>query len=277
VLKAALLAQRKGSKSISQDDLMFVVRKDTAKLVRLREFLNWKDVRKNVKQAEETNAANAAATIPFDVDGVADEEEEAETASVSAAPAKIKLSQNQTRPLTKKRAHYYWDCLAGLVADASDGQVLDMDPVDLDEQLEDVKEEGLRRLRDADRITRSMSKIEYMEYTECRQASFTYKKAKKFRDWLGIPLSVTEYRLSDEVLEILGFLAAEIVRQLTEGALRYRETEPLRTDGGSSSCPVVGLFRAPQQKSAVRPEHVSRYLQELQSHNEPLRNRIKLY
>lgn len=260
---------------------MFVIRKDSSKLVRLREFLNWKDVRKNVKQAEETNASNASATIPFDVDGVAEEEDEAtaaaETASVSAAPMKAKSCQSLVKPGSgsKKRANYYWDCLAGLVSEATDGQILDLDPVDFDEQLEDAKEEGIRRLRDADRITRSMSKVEYMEYTECRQASFTYKKAKKFRDWLGIPLTVTEYRLSDEVLEILGFLAAEIVRQMTEGALKYRGAEPLRAETGS--VPVVGLFRAPQQKSAIRPEHVSRYLQDLQDHTHPLRNRIKLY
>lgn len=259
---------------------MFVIRKDSSKLVRLREFLNWKDVRKNVKQAEETNASNASATVPFDVDAVVEDEDEAnaaETASISAAPTKIKSSQNLAKPGNKKRANYYWDCLAGLVAEATDGQILDMEPVDFDEQLEDAKEEGLRRLRDADRVTRTMSKIEYMEYTECRQASFTYKKAKKFRDWLGIPLTVTEYRLSDEVLEILGFLAAEIVRQLTEGALRYRETEPLRAESSSSTGPIVGLFRAPQQKYAIRPEHVSRYLQEKQDYNHPLRNRIKLY
>jgi transcription initiation protein SPT3 len=76
-----------------------------------------------------------------------------------------------------------------------------------------------------------------MEYSECRQASFTYKKARKFREWLvggtSRPASLTLSnlaggsardlaRLSDDTLEILGFLAYEIVQKLTEVSLAVK-------------------------------------------------------
>lgn len=296
VLKAASLAQRRGSKSISPDDVIFVIRHDTAKLKRLREFLNWKDVRKNVKQSEDTNAGGG---IPFEID---EEDVEdvvaAETASISAAPVKSARSgsivalnsSNNVKGNTKKRSHYYWDCLASLIADATNGSVLDFDPIDVDEEQEDAKEESLRRLREADRITRTMSKAEYMDFTECRQASFTYKKAKKFRDWIAIPATVTEYKLSDEVLEVLGFLASEIVRQITEGALKFTgkivsEITDKGREGKVEAVPQVSLFMAPQQKSPIQPEQITRYLESKatnthkfsENYNSWGRSKIKLY
>jgi transcription initiation protein SPT3 len=82
-----------------------------------------------------------------------------------------------------------------------------------------------------------MSQQEYMEYSECRQASFTYKKARKFREWLtggtsrpGTLALATMAggsgrelaRLSDESLEILGFLAYELVQRVTEVGLAVK-------------------------------------------------------
>lgn len=268
-----MLAQRRGSKSISPEDMVFVIRHDVAKLKRLREFLNWKDVRKNVKQTEETNAANASSVIPFDMDAVAEEEDEAaETMSVSAAPLARPKAATAPKPNPKKRAYCYWDCLASLVAEATEGAILDMEPIDYDEELEELKQDRLRRLQEADRVTRDMSKAEYMEFTECRQASFTYKKAKKFRDWLGIPLAVTEYRLSDDVLEILGFLASETVRQITEGAIQFREREP---GGWEEDVAAVSLFQAPRLKEPVAVSHVVAYLESRASGD--FRSKIKLY
>jgi transcription initiation protein SPT3 len=39
------------------------------------------------------------------------------------------------------------------------------------------------RLKVADQVTRSMTQEEYIYYSECRQASFTYKKLKRFKEW----------------------------------------------------------------------------------------------
>lgn len=49
-----------------------------------------------------------------------------------------------------------------------------------------VSQRYLQRLREADEVTRKMTREEYLEFAECRQASFTYKKIKKFRDWLNL-------------------------------------------------------------------------------------------
>jgi transcription initiation protein SPT3 len=79
-----------------------------------------------------------------------------------------------------------------------------------------------------------MSKEEYMEYSECRQASFTFKKAKKFREWLSLSKFV-EVRPNDDVIEILGFLAWEIVRIITETAVLVKETLEQKQFSPSSS------------------------------------------
>ena len=47
------LATRRGSRSISTDDLMMLIRHDRAKISRLRHFLQWKDVRRSVKDSDD--------------------------------------------------------------------------------------------------------------------------------------------------------------------------------------------------------------------------------
>ena len=37
------------------DDIIFVIRKDEAKVARIKEYLSWKDVRKNAKEEEEVH------------------------------------------------------------------------------------------------------------------------------------------------------------------------------------------------------------------------------
>jgi len=59
-----------------------------------------------------------------------------------------------------------------------------------------------------------------MGYTECRQASFTYKKNKKFRQWLGTVMNV---QLNEDMVEILGYLAWEMVGQITCQALLVKK------------------------------------------------------
>lgn len=277
------MAQRRGSKSISPDDLLFLTRHDGAKLKRLKEFLNWKDIRKNVKQPEETTISNVGTTLPFEIGEVVTEEDQQQPIdddstdnglgpngltksnsanNLAASTNKKKLASDSAGGL-KKRAYFYWDPLSSLVAEATKGVIRDFEPLDADLNAEEAKEESMRRLREADLITRNMSKTEYMEYTECRQASFTYKKAKKFRDWLGIPLSVTEYRLSDEVLEIVGFMATELVRKVTEGALMIAEAEVSASHREyDEDLSMGGLFKAPEQKSPILPRHIQCFVQQ---------------
>eukprot|EP00741_Cyanophora_paradoxa_P005607 tig00000912_g5435.t1 len=81
-----------------------------------------------------------------------------------------------------------------------------------------LESERLRRLKLADELTRRMTRDEYEDYTECRQASFSYKKAKRFREWARFVEH--NIRVADDLIDVLGFLAWETVGRITEAALR---------------------------------------------------------
>jgi transcription initiation protein SPT3 len=53
--QAAEIVALRGGRAISTEDLLFLVRKSKEKVFRLKEFLSWKELRKNVK----TTAASA--------------------------------------------------------------------------------------------------------------------------------------------------------------------------------------------------------------------------
>ena len=63
--QASDLANRRGVRSISTADLIFLIRHDKAKVSRLRTFLSWKDVRKNVKDSDEKGGGDAG-EVDFD-------------------------------------------------------------------------------------------------------------------------------------------------------------------------------------------------------------------
>ena len=69
-----------------------------------------------------------------------------------------------------------------------------------------------------------MTQEEYIYYSECRQASFTYKKLKKFRDWVNFS-SLYDTKPSTDVLDVLGFLAYEMVSVLTETGIKIKREE----------------------------------------------------
>jgi len=52
MVQASEPASLRGSKTIGPEDLIFLVRHEPAKVSRLKEFLSWKEVRKNVKTTE---------------------------------------------------------------------------------------------------------------------------------------------------------------------------------------------------------------------------------
>lgn len=68
-----------------------------------------------------------------------------------------------------------------------------------------------------------MSKDEYVHYSECRQASFTYRKAKKFRDWCHLS-TLIDNKTSDDLIDIMGFLTSEMVSTLTETAINLKKS-----------------------------------------------------
>jgi transcription initiation protein SPT3 len=95
-----------------------------------------------------------------------------------------------------------------------------------DEEDEDdieAHEDSLQRLRDADEATRLMTKDEYVHYSECRQASFTFRKSKKFREFINAG-AYLDVKPNDDIIDVLGFLAFEVVRELCVGAIALKNS-----------------------------------------------------
>ncbi|NWH60764.1 SUPT3 protein, partial [Geococcyx californianus] len=86
-----------------------------------------------------------------------------------------------------------------------------------DDEIDDVKQERMER---AERQTRMMDSVQYAEFCESRQLSFS-KKASKFRDWLDC--SSMEIKPNAVAMEILAYLAYETVAQLVDLALLVKQ------------------------------------------------------
>lgn len=261
-----------------------MLRHDVNRSARLKEFLSWKDVRKNAKATSGTETGGVEGGAGGSLSGsaggeggddsalVAEIEEDAKTLaasdSTSLDPSNLNDSEARgSNPSSsgksvqigpkRRQLGLFWDLGHGLLADlpGSSGSFNDgtsLTSYDSRDQATCLRE-TLRRLRHADLLTLSMSQAEYMEYSECRQASFTYKKARKFRDWLvgGTPrpgsLALSTLaggssrdlaKLTDDTLEILGFLAYEIVQKLTEVSLAVKY-EYEKMEKGPESVVVV--------------------------------------
>lgn len=240
-------AARRGSKSITTDDLIFLIRHDAAKVSRLRTFLSWKDVRKNVKDSDDKgNEADI---------GTGDEP----VAAVAATGPVDVAKKNK-----KAKVGLPWE-----IASLYSQEVPERDDED-DEDEEEMNYATLQRLKKADERTKAMTKEEYVTWSEYRQASFTFRKGKRFREWAGFG-TITESKPNDDIVDILGFLTFEIVQTLTEEALRIKEQEDLYKeksgveDQGKKRKAVKGLFDPPAVgKSPVEPRHVQEAFRRLQ-------------
>ena len=110
-----------------------------------------------------------------------------------------------------------------------------------------------------------MTKDEYVHYSECRQASFTYRKSKRFRDWVGMSNLIDSKPIPD-IIDVLGFLTFEIVATLTEEALKVKADmdkadEPQKIDRGERY-----LFDGPsEEKKPLRARHVMEAFRRLQN------------
>ena len=241
-------AARRGVKSISTDDLIFLIRHDHAKVSRLRTFLSWKDVRKNVKDSDDKGG---------DADlGGGDE-------AVGAVPV-----GGPTGEPTKKRKNK-----VGLPWEVQ--SLYNQEVPERDEEEDDDEEEmnyaTLQRLKKADERTKVMSKEEYVTWSEYRQASFTFRKGKRFKEWAGFGV-VTDSKPNDDIVDILGFLTFEIVQTLTEEALKIKEQEDLHKektgveDQGKKRKRETGLFDPPSEgRTPVEPRHVQEAFRRLQT------------
>ena len=219
--RATAMAQRRNSRSISLNDVFFQIRHDRAKTQRLKTFLSWKDVRKSARD-EDSKGGEGGADIGDDpLGGGAD----------GAGPAGVGPPDAAVKGRSNKRAKIIlpWD-IESMFSERAPERDED------DDEEEESNAATIFRLKAADERTKTMSKEEYVHYSECRQASFTYRKAKRFREWAGFGI-VTDSKPNDDIVDVLGFLTFEIVQTLTEEALRVKAQldESARLAGGGGS------------------------------------------
>ncbi|KAI0080835.1 TFIID-18kDa-domain-containing protein [Panus rudis PR-1116 ss-1] len=263
IIQARLLASRRGARYLSAEDLIFLIRHDRAKVNRLRTYLSWKEVRKHAKDS----GGDGGGAV------------EAETLEDGADDKLASKAQKITIKLPWEITTMYSDVL----------------PTDDEEDEDDIEayEASIQRLKEADDATRQMTREEYQHYSDCRQASFTYRKAKRFREFLNLPPSL-DLKANDDTVDIVGFLAFEMVRSLTLAALEVKKsledqylhedkrvvsTSPLlgkrkntgfggredakrlrrddSDDVEDSPLPVCSLFLPPpENRTPLRPEHI---------------------
>jgi transcription initiation protein SPT3 len=118
-------------------------------------------------------------------------------------------------------------------------------------------------MQEADDATRQMTREEYQHYSDCRQASFTYRKgqlapcanqgsmlinttAKRFKEFLNLPPHL-DLKANDDTIDIVGFLAFEMVRSLTLAGLEVKkslEESYLREEAYANSSIITGKRKA---------------------------------
>ncbi|UNI21701.1 Transcription initiation protein spt3 [Purpureocillium takamizusanense] len=253
------LASRRGSKSISTNDLIFQIRHDQAKVSRLRTFLSWKDVRKNVKDSDDKGADADLAAGDDPVGGVV---------AGSGGPVDEAAKKNK-----KAKVGLPWEPASFFSVEVPEREDEE------DEEEDEMNYMTLQRLRKADERTKLMTREEYVTWSEYRQASFTWRKGKRFREWAGFGI-VTDSKPSDDIVDILGFLTFEMVATLTEVALKAKEQEDLaRAQSGADSVAGAkkrkhqhGLFDPPSEgKTPIEPRHVQEAFRRFQQRPKKLR------
>ena len=250
------MAARRGVRTISTDDLIFLIRHDKAKVSRLRTFLSWKDVRKSAKDSDEKGGGGG------DAGGVDDFDLTANDPTLGTGPSVgTRTSKNK-----KAKVGLPWD-----VSSFYSEQVPEREDEE-DEEEEEMNAATLQRLKQADERTKGMNAEEYLHFSECRQASFTFRKGKRFREWAGFGV-VTDSKPNDDIVDILGFLTYEIVTLLTEEALKVKAAEDAlkRESGGDEEKRgrkrrrEPGLFDPPEEaRTPVGPKHTQEAYRRLQ-------------
>ncbi|KAL8691889.1 MAG: hypothetical protein Q9218_002994 [Villophora microphyllina] len=264
--RSTVLATRRGSRSITTNDLFFLIRHDKAKLSRLVTFLSWKDVRKTAKDSDDKggDAGDIGGDDPL---GGAD-------AGAGGGGPVVGDSGKKNK---RTKVILPWD-----VSSYFSEQVPERDD-DEDEDEEEMNAATILRLKTADERTKNMTKEEYVHYSECRQASFTFRKAKRFRDWAGFHL-YTDSKPNDDIVDILGFLTFEIVQTLTEEALQVKaEEEKTKNRTGEADVQSqkrkreTGLFGEQEEgRTPVGPKHIREAFRRLQEKPIPGRTRVWL-
>uniref|UniRef100_UPI0037E858E8 transcription initiation protein SPT3 homolog n=1 Tax=Semicossyphus pulcher TaxID=241346 RepID=UPI0037E858E8 len=185
-------AALRGSRVISAEDILFLMRRDKRKVGRLLKYLQFRDYKSKLLKSME------------------DEEPQQETGAAAAGGGVA--GGNQRRQRLAQDFLVWMDQTGDLLSLAERQEV---DP---------VKQERIERL---ERQTRAMDQAQYLEFCESRQLSFA-KKASKFRDWLDC--SSLELKPNSIAMEILSYLAYETVAQIVDLSLLVKQEMAAKTN-----------------------------------------------
>lgn len=113
-----------------------------------------------------------------------------------------------------------------------------------------------------------------MHYTDCRQASFCFKKPSKFIAWCNIR-NFSDGKPGTDAVEVLGFLGYEIVQKLTEISLQVKKEweEKAKKEQRHSMNQAFYVANNPdylfgysgETKTPIQPGHVMEAYRRLQS------------
>ncbi|CAK6980214.1 transcription initiation protein SPT3 homolog [Scomber scombrus] len=188
-------ASLRGSRVISAEDILFLMRRDKRKVARLLKYLQFRDYKskllKSLEEEDVTQDAGAAAP----------------------APAAAGVAGGNQRRQRLAQDFLVWLDQTGELLSLADRQ--EVDP---------IKQERMERL---ERQTRAMDPAQYSEFCESRQLSFA-KKASKFRDWLDC--SSLELKPNSMAMEILSYLAYETVAQIVDLSLLVKQEMMAKTN-----------------------------------------------
>ncbi|XP_069574948.1 transcription initiation protein SPT3 homolog [Brachyistius frenatus] len=187
----------RGSRVISAEDILFLMRKDKRKVARLLKYLQFRDYKSKLLKTLE------------------DEEPQQEQDRWTAAAAAAVAGGNQ------RRQRLAQDFLVGM---DQTGELLTLAER---QEVDPVKQERMERL---ERHTRTMDQTQYSEFCESRQLSFA-KKASKFRDWLDC--SSLELKPNSVAMEIMSYLAYETVAQIVDLSLLIKQEMTVKTNATS--------------------------------------------
>ncbi|GAA6016650.1 hypothetical protein JCM8202_006116 [Rhodotorula sphaerocarpa] len=200
VMQARAHALRRQAKAIAVDDLVFLLRHDRPRLTRLRTYLSWKDVRKKMRELDQAGGV-VASSAPGTGGGGINDDDAIDAIEEPVSDRSLKVDKTPVRT-----------------------------PEPEDDEA-DAFEANQKRLKDLDALTSRMSREEYEQYSQARQASFVFRKNKKFRDFVALPGVLDAAAAQDEVLDSLGFLAYESVRALCEAGIAHkRSTDAMKRE-----------------------------------------------
>lgn len=178
--------------AVSLKEVLFLYRKDYGKLLRIINYLKFKDLK-------------STAMKYVKLDSTKEQENEED------------IFQTKTNLQTKSRLNY---CLE---------YFHDIDPTGhIAELIENESyEDALKKKRDKrlEKMTRDMTSQQYIAFSEARQSSFaSHNNHSKFSEWLfsSIP-SKTTTPIDPNLVEVLAYLAYEFVGEIVELALLVKE------------------------------------------------------